>query len=271
MVTHRHRKGTNLHSCGQEQLLWITESGSTLCKNIRVGFPNKDLTGRSRNRRCQWFGVDSKHFSRQDPVAAINLVETFPTLGILKEIKVEVLLLDRLTDTSTNVWLRSPTTLRHRMKLSEVHIEKRIPVPETAVDPIYIPNRTSADDLSVPREIPLNVRKILEVPGIFVSDAVVSKGLLNENPLVRWLPRSRPTETKAYVTYPDGGTARRKPDFAKRRHGRVQAKIWTNQCNTSRSCHWRIRKAANWADRCGIVAPDLCNTACLNPSWDNHG
>jgi hypothetical protein len=123
--------------------------------------------------------------TKTDPVAAINLVETFPTLGILKEIKVEVLLLDRLTDTSTNVWLRSPTTLRHRMKLSEVHIEKRIPVPETAVDPIYIPNRTSADDLSVPREIPLNVRKILEVPGIFVSDAVVSKGLLNENPLVR--------------------------------------------------------------------------------------
>jgi len=41
--------------------------------------------------------------TKTDPVVATTLVESFPTLGKLNEIKVEVLLLDLHTDTSTNV------------------------------------------------------------------------------------------------------------------------------------------------------------------------
>jgi len=70
---------------------------------------------------------------------------------------------------------------------------------------MYAPSRTLADELSVPKETPLNVRKVLEVPGIFAGDAVLSKGLLYENPLVSKFPQSRPTETKTEMPspYPD--------------------------------------------------------------------
>lgn len=54
--------------------------------------------------------------------------------GVLNETSNDVLLLDLLTETTTKVWLRSPETLRHKMKLSDVHDDRRIAVPDTALD-----------------------------------------------------------------------------------------------------------------------------------------
>jgi hypothetical protein len=60
-----------------------------------------------------------------DPVVGTLIIDGLPTNGLLYECKLEVLPLELITDSVKYVLARSPKTLRHTMKLSEVHKEKR--------------------------------------------------------------------------------------------------------------------------------------------------